>query len=162
MKRFAISTLMFIMAIAVIAQKQVTIKGGTIVPLESTAKIKAADVNVGQTVDFRVSRDVLVDGIVAIPCGTIAKGTVYEAKKSTAFGTKGRLGIKVRYLTLPSGDNISFASSDIYIQGQNRTALSVVVFIFTLLPFPCGSKAVMPAGYDVQATVASNTTVSAK
>ena len=144
MKRFAISTLMFIMAIAVIAQKQVTIKGGTIVPLESTAKIKAADVNVGQTVDFRVSRDVLVDGIVAIPCGTIAKGTVYEAKRSTAFGTKGRIGIKVRYLTLPSGENISFASSDIYIQGQNRTALSVVVFFFTLLPFPCSSKAVMP------------------
>ena len=160
MKRFAISTLMFIMAIAVIAQKQVTIKGGTIVPLESTAKIKAADVNVGQTVDFRVSRDVLVDGIVAIPCGTIAKGTVYEAKKSTAFGTKGRLGIKVRYLTLPSGDNISFASSDIYIQGQNRTALSVVVFIFTLLPFPCGSKAVMPLGYEFDATVANNTTVT--
>ena len=160
MKRFAISTLMFIMAIAVIAQKQVTIKGGTIVPLESTAKIKAADVNVGQTVDFRVSRDVLVDGIVAIPCGTIAKGTVYEAKKSTAFGTKGRLGIKVRYLTLPSGDNLSFASSDIYIQGQNRTALSVVVFIFTLLPFPCGSKAVMPLGYEFDATVANNTTIT--
>ena len=151
---------MFIMAIAVIAQKQVTIKGGTIVPLESTAKIKAADVNVGQTVDFRVSRDVLVDGIVAIPCGTIAKGTVYEAKRSTAFGTKGRLGIKVRYLTLPSGDNISFASSDIYIQGQNRTALSVVVFFFTLLPFPCGSKAVMPLGYEFDATVANNTTVT--
>ena len=160
MKRFAISTLMFIMAIAVIAQKQVTIKGGTIVPLESTVKIKAADVNVGQTVDFRVSRDVLVDGIVAIPSGTIAKGTVYEAKRSTAFGTKGRLGIKVRYLTLPSGDNISFASSDIYIQGQNRTALSVVVFIFTLLPFPCGSKAVMPLGYEFDATVANNTTVT--
>ena len=160
MKRFAISTLMFIMAIAVIAQKQVTIKGGTIVPLESTVKIKAADVNVGQTVDFRVSRDVLVDGIVAIPSGTIAKGTVYEAKRSTAFGTKGRLGIKIRYLTLPSGDNISFASSDIYIQGQNRTALSVVVFIFTLLPFPCGSKAVMPLGYEFDATVANNTTVT--
>lgn len=160
MKRFLISMLMFIMAIAVIAQKQVTIKGGTIVPLESTAKIKAADVNVGQTVDFRVSRDVLVDGIVAIPCGTIAKGTVYEAKRSTAFGTKGRLGIKVRYLTLPSGENISFASSDIYIQGQNRTALSVVVFFFTLLPFPCGSKAVMPLGYEFDATVANNTTVT--
>ena len=151
---------MLIMAIAVIAQKQVIIKGGTIVPLESTAKIKAADVNVGQTVDFRVSRDVLVDGIVAIPCGTIAKGTVYEAKRSTAFGTKGRLGIKVRYLTLPSGENISFGSSDSYIQGQNRTALSVVVFFFTLLPFPCGSKAVMPLGYEFDATVANNTTVT--
>ena len=152
--------LMLIMAIVMMAQKQVTIKGGTIVPLESTATVKAADVNVGQTVDFKVSRDVVVDGVVAIPRGTIAKGTVYEAKRSTAFGTKGRLGIKARSLTLPSGENISFASSDIYIQGQNRTALSVVIFCFTLLPFPCGSKAVMPLGYEFDATVASNTTIT--
>ena len=152
--------LMLIMATAMMAQKQVTIKGGTIVPLESTATVKAADVNVGQTVDFKVSRDVVVDGVVAIPRGTIAKGTVYEAKRSTAFGTKGRLGIKARSLTLPSGENISFASSDIYIQGQNRTALSVVIFCFTLLPFPCGSKAVMPLGYEFDATVASNTTIT--
>ena len=160
MKRLLISMLMLIMAIAMMAQKQVTIKGGTIVPLESTATVKAADVNVGQTVDFKVSRDVVVDGVVAIPRGTIAKGTVYEAKRSTAFGTKGRLGIKARSLTLPSGENISFASSDIYIQGQNRTALSVVIFCFTLLPFPCGSKAVMPLGYEFDATVASNTTIT--
>ena len=160
MKKFSISMLMLIMAIAMMAQKQVTIKGGTIVPLESTATVKAADVNVGQTVDFKVSRDVVVDGVVAIPRGTIAKGTVYEAKRSTAFGTKGRLGIKARSLTLPSGENISFASSDIYIQGQNRTALSVVIFCFTLLPFPCGSKAVMPLGYEFDATVASNTTIT--
>ena len=160
MKRISISMLMLIMAIAMMAQKQVTIKGGTIVPLESTATVKAADVNVGQTVDFKVSRDVVVDGVVAIPRGTIAKGTVYEAKRSTAFGTKGRLGIKARSLTLPSGENISFASSDIYIQGQNRTAVSVVIFCFTLLPFPCGSKAVMPLGYEFDATVASNTTIT--
>ena len=160
MKRLSISMLMLIMAIAMMAQKQVTIKGGTIVPLESTATVKAADVNVGQTVDFKVSRDVVVEGVVAIPRGTIAKGTVYEAKRSTAFGTKGRLGIKARSLTLPSGENISFASSDIYIQGQNRTALSVVIFCFTLLPFPCGSKAVMPLGYEFDATVASNTTIT--
>ena len=160
MKRLSISMLMLIMAIAMMAQKQVTIKGGTIVPLESTATVKAADVNVGQTVDFKVSRDVVVDGVVAIPRGTIAKGTGKESTRDTAFGTLGRLGIKARSLTLPSGENISFASSDIYIQGQNRTALSVVIFCFTLLPFPCGSKAVMPLGYEFDATVASNTTIT--
>jgi hypothetical protein len=38
-----------------------------------------------------------------------------------------------------------------------------VVGIFTLFGFLIsGSKAVMPAGYEVQATVAANTTVSAK
>ena len=40
----------------------------------------------------------LVEGLeVTIPAGTLAKGSVYEAKRSTAFGTRGRLGIKVRY-----------------------------------------------------------------
>ena len=54
-------------------------------------------------------------------------------------------------------------NTDVRINGKNRTPLAVVTGI---LLWPCifipGSKAVMPAGYDVQATVASNTTVSAK
>lgn len=141
-------------------KKEVTIKGGSIVPLEAINNVRASKVYEGQTIDFRVSRDIVVDGIVAIPIGTIAKGTVYEAKRSSWFGTKGRLGIKVRYLTLPSGENINFASTDVYITGKNRTPLSVVVFFFTCLPFPCGSKAEMKAGYEFDATVASNTTIT--
>lgn len=148
------------MAMSMMAQKQVTIKGGTIVPIEAASTVKAADVHVGSTVDFRVTRAVMADGAVAIPQGTIVKGTVYEAKKSSAFGTKGRLGIKVRYLNLPSGDTVNFTSTDLYFQGKNRTAISVVVFIFTCLPIPCGSKAVMPAGYEADAIVASNTSVT--
>ena len=77
------------------AQKKVTIKSGTIVSLESVKEVRGAKVHEGETVDFKVVRDVIVDGTVAIPAGTIAKGTVYEAKRSTAFGTRGRLGIKI-------------------------------------------------------------------
>ena len=116
--------------------------------------------SVGQNIDFKVARDILVDGIVAIPAGTIVKGQVYEAKRSTAFGTKGRLGIQLRYLNLPSGDVINFSSSNIYIQGQNRTAISVIVFCLTCLPFPCGSKAELKAGVEYEALVGSNTTVN--
>lgn len=141
------------------AQKTVVVKAGTTVPLEALKTIRATDVHEGETVDFKVSRDVKVDGMVAIPAGAIAKGVVYEAKRSTAFGTRGRLGIKLRYLTLPSGDQVNFTSSDIYIKGPNRTALSVIVFCFTCLPFPCGGKAQMPAGYEVDAIVANNTSV---
>ena len=86
----------------------------------------------------------------------------YEAKRSTAFGTRGRLGIKLRYLTLPSGEQVSFTSSEVYIKGVNRTPLSVIIFCFTCLPFPCGGKAQLTAGYEVDATVASNTTVVVK
>lgn len=142
------------------AQKPVTIKGGTVVPLEATKSVRAVDVHEGEVVDFKVSRDVVIDGTTAIPAGTIAKGTVYEAKRSTAFGTRGRLGIKLNYLTLPSGENVNFTSSEVYIKGVNRTPLSVVIFLFTCLPFPCGGKAEMVQGYQVDATVANNTTVS--
>lgn len=138
-----------------------TIKGGTIVPLEAVDEVRGAKVVEGQKIDIKVSRDVVVDGIVAIPAGTIAKGTVFAAKRSSWWGTRGRLGIRLNYLTLPSGDNVSFASSEIYIKGKNRTALSVVTALFVWpCCFICGSKAVMPVGYEYDATVATNTLVT--
>lgn len=147
------------LSVSIYAQK-VTIKSGTIIPLKSVKQVKAADVHEGETVDFKVAYDVKIRDKVAIPAGTIAKGIVYQAKRSTAFGTKGRLGIKLRNITLSSGDIVNFTSSEVYIQGKNRTPLSVIIFCFTCLPFPCGSKAVMPADYECEATVAGNVDVS--
>lgn len=160
MKNLILSLAFLAMSGFATAQKTVTIKGGTIVPVEAVKNVRATEVQIGQNVDFKVARDVIVDGLVAIPLGTIVKGSVYEAKRSTAFGTKGRLGIKLRYLNLPSGDVVNFASSDVYIQGKNRTALSVIVFCCTCLPFPCGSKAELKTGVEYDATVANNTTVT--
>lgn len=160
MKNLILSLAFLAMSGFAFGQKTVTIKGGTIVPVEAVKNVRATEVQIGQNVDFKVARDVIVDGVVAIPVGTIVKGNVYEAKRSTAFGTKGRLGIKLRYLNLPSGDVVNFASSDVYIQGTNRTALSVIIFCCTCLPFPCGSKAELITGVEYDATVANNTTVT--
>ena len=160
MKKLLLCLTIITLCNSAVAQKQVTIKGGTVVPVEAIKEVKATSVHVGQIVDLQVSRDVIVDGIVAIKAGTIVKSTVYEAKRSTAFGTKGRLGLRIKYLTLPSGDTVTFSSSDIYIQGKNRTAISVIVFCFTYLPFPCGSKAVLKPGIEYEAMVSANTTVT--
>ena len=75
------------MSFASFAQKEVTVKAGTLVPLQITNPTKAADVSVGQKVAFRVSRDIKVDGVTAIPYGTIVNGTVYQAKRSSWWGT---------------------------------------------------------------------------
>ena len=140
----------FLYSITAFAQekKEVIIKAGTIVPLESISNVRASKAHEGQNIDFKVSRDVI-----------IAKGVVYEAKRSAWFGTKGRLGIRMRYLTLPSGDNVNFSSSEVYITGKNRTPLSVVIFCCTCIPLPCGSKAEMKIGYEFDASVANNTVV---
>lgn len=151
----------FLYSITAFAQekKEVIIKAGTIVPLESISNVRASKAHEGQNIDFKVSRDVIIDKVVAIPAGTIAKGVVYEAKRSAWLGTKGRLGIRMRYLTLPSGDNVNFSSSEVYITGKNRTPLSVVIFCCTCIPLPCGSKAEMKIGYEFDASVANNTVV---
>ena len=147
------SLVLCLMSMTTFAQKEVTVKAGTPVPLQIVNPTKAADVSVGQKVAFRVSRDINVDGITAIPYGTTVNGTVYEAKKSSWWGTKGRLGIKISEMYGPNGD--------VYVTGKNRTALSVTLFAFVVWPacFICGSKAEIPSGYEVQANVAANTLV---
>lgn len=149
------------MSLTAMAQKEVTIKAGTLVPLQITNLTKAADVNVGQKVAFRVSRDINVEGVTAIPYGTIVNGTVYEAKKSSWWGTKGRLGIKISELYAPNGEMIPLANGDVYVTGKNRTTLSVLLFAFVVWPacFITGSRAEIPAGYEIQANVAANTIV---
>lgn len=159
MKKLFLCVILCLMSMVTFAQKEVTVKAGTIVPLQVVNPTKAADVKVGQKVAFRVSRDINVDGTIAIPYGTMVNGSVYEAKKSAWFGTKGRLGIKINEIIMPNGDIIPLTNGDIYVTGQNRTAIATVVFLFTLVPLPCGSKAELPANYEIQANVAANTSV---
>lgn len=158
----------FLLAVGLIslmasAQEQVTLKAGTIIPLQSAYQVKAADVEEGQTVDFNVIQDINVNGTCAIPKGTIVKGKVSEARKSSLAGTKGKLVIDINSLILPNGEPLYFTNTHVRINGKNRTPLAVVTGLFL---WPCifipGSKAVMPAGYEIQATVASNTVVAIK
>lgn len=163
MKKICFTIAVLLASLMTTAQEQVTVKSGTIIPLAAVDRVKAADVQEGQTVDFRVMRDIMVDGVCAVPQGTIAKGKVVEARKSTVAGTKGKLIINIANLTLPDGNPLYFSNTDVRIYGKNRTPVAVVVGLFTGIGFLIpGSKAVMPAGDEVQATVAANTTISTK
>ncbi len=158
-----LSMLLFFLTTTIVStysQKKVIIKAGTIVPIQSVSTVKAADVVIDQTVDFKVTSDIKIDDVVAIPAGTLVKGIVVEAKKSTIAGTKGRLTIKVNSLSLGGGEQVFFTDSFIRRYGKNRTPVAVITSLFCWpLIFIPGTKAVMPAGYETQATVAANTAI---
>lgn len=160
MKKIICISFVALIAMTSFAQKKVTVKAGTIIPLLSVQETKAADVSEGQMIDFRVACDVIVDNVTVISQGAIAKGKVIEARKSTVGGTKGKLIISINSLLLPNGNPLYFSNSDVRMYGHNRTPVAVVVGLFTgfgfLIP---GSKAVLPANYEVQATVAANTDI---
>lgn len=164
MKKHLLLIVVMMMAVATFAQKEVTLKAGTYIPVKSQNAIRAAQVTEGQTINFIVSRDVNVDGITAIPYGSIVKGSVTEAKKSSWWGTRGRLGISINNVILPDGSTLPLTSNGIEIKGANRTALSVILFAVVVWPacFICGGKAEMPAGYEIDAQLASAAKITVK
>ena len=160
MKKFFVVFAFLSAGISAMAQNHVTIKAGTIVPMQSVNNVRAAHVEEGDFVDFQVIQDITVDGKCAIPRGTLVKGKVTEARKSSLAGTKGRLQISIDRLNLANGEPIFLSGANVRIYGKNRTPVAVVT---GLLVWPCifipGSRAEMPAGYEVHATVAANATV---
>lgn len=158
--KYLLLSLFSFAAISLNAQ-EITLRSGTLIPLEATKSVRAANVKVGDAVEFMVSRDVLVNNKVAIPHGTLVEGKVTLAKRSSAFGTKGRLGIDIKNM-IYNGQNIPLTHSSVSIEGDNRTALSVILFCFVTMPaaFITGSRAEMPAGYEVNALTAQSVTIS--
>lgn len=160
MKKLFLCLSLCTMSLFTFAQREVMVNAGTLVPLQIVNPVKAADVKKGQKIVFRVSRDINVEGSTAIPYGTFVNGTVYEAKKSSWWGTKGRLGIKIDELVTPNNEVIPLTNGDVYVTGKNRTPLSVGLFILVWPAcFICGSKAEIPAGYEIQTNVAATTSV---
>ena len=161
MKKYCLFIIGLMVCMAASAQQKVTIKAGTVIPMKSVHMLKGGECTEGEVVEFRIIQDVKVDGITVVPMGTIAKGKVFEAMKSTIAGTKGRLGVRIPNLVLPSGDIIYLADSDARVSGKNRTPLAVItaLFIWPLIFIP-GTAAIMPEGYQIDAAVASNATVT--
>ena len=160
MKKIILSLALSIMAICTSFAQEVTIKAGTIVPLQIVNPVEAVDLDKGQKVLFRVSRDINVKGTTAIPYGTIVQGTVYKASRSMIFGIPGKLGIKIDEIVMPSGCVIPLANGNIYVKGKNQLGWSILVFCLTCLPIPCGSKAHLPNGYEIQTNIAATTTIT--
>jgi len=164
MKKFLLLISMAVMSLTASAQKEVTIKAGTSIPFQSINTVRAADVDEGESLLFRVARDVNVDGITAIPYGTMVKAKVLLAKKSSWWGTRGRLSAIISEIVMPDGTIIPIENGKFEIKGKNRTALSVVLFLFVTMPACAitGSGAEMPAGYEIVGNVAQTVTFEAK
>ena len=75
--------------------ESVTLNAGTLIPLETVSMIKSDLVTVGQVLDFRVTRDIVAEGKVVIPAGSIANGQVIR-------GQRAKGPVSYTHLTLPT------------------------------------------------------------
>ena len=133
----------------------VVVTAGTPVHLELTENIDGNKVKQGQTIDFRVISDVIIDGKKVISAGSMAKGQVVDRKKSTLLGIPGEVQVAIKHVVATDGTMSGSSLSD---EGDSRLVVSLVVTFFCLFGFLIkGGKAQIPSGTTLQAYVASNT-----
>ncbi len=98
----------------------VTVPAGTELEVEFLDSLSSEGSRTGDEFRARVSRQVLADGRVAIPVGSIVRGTVTEAVSLKKVGGRARLALEFDRLEIPSGDRaeirVSFAD-----QGKSET-----------------------------------------
>lgn len=105
MKKLFIATFL-ITPVILIAQTDSTgniLQEGTIIKAALTQNISGKEVSVGQTVDFELSENVILNDKVVIPKGAKITGSVTEAQRSKALGKKGKLAFSIDYLYLKNG-----------------------------------------------------------
>ncbi len=98
----------------------VTVPAGTELEVEFLDSLSSEGSRVGDEFRARVARQVLADGRVAVPVGSIVRGTVTEAVSLKKVGGRARLALEFDRLEIPSGDRaeirVSFAD-----QGKSET-----------------------------------------
>jgi hypothetical protein len=86
------------------------------VSLESTISSETAKVE--DRVNARVSRDVLVDGKVAVPSGARLEGVVTEVARGGKFKERARIGVTFQTLILADGTKIVLSTDTVFRDGE--------------------------------------------
>ena len=142
---------------------------GTQIPLRmnetiSSDKKGGRKVNTGEVITLTIHQDVTdVDGNVLVKAGTQVNGTITNAVKRKAAGTKGKLSFSVS--TITAADNQSIPVNFKYqFEGKSKTGVAVGTAVVVAAPLLLikGKPAVVEAGTIFQALVSGDKKIKIK
>lgn len=133
----------------------------TVVELETLDGVSSRTSQVHDTFRLRVSRDVLVDGRVAIPAGSEGLGQVVHAARSSVGGKAGELIVAARWVRAP-GVEVRLRSGFGAAGAQRAGATLATTIAFGVLGMLVhGKELELPAGTALSARVAADTLLPA-
>lgn len=110
-----------------------------------------------QQVEFKTTENLIINGVVVIPKGTVGMGYVYEVQKAGGFGRKGVLRIAGKEIKTLNNVSVPLIKG---LEGKGKTdggavAVAAAVSLVGGL-FMKGSNINYPAGTDFQVEVRDN------
>jgi len=104
--------------------KQVTLPARTLVKIALLETVDSANNQIGDPVLYRVAEDVMVDGRIVIPAGTIANGTVAEVTSAGRLGKDGRILLEFNRVTALDGTLIGLKVDETATQRNKSLELA--------------------------------------
>ncbi len=125
------------------------LEDGTKVPLTLGRELSSATEVTGNRVDFVVTEDVVVKGVVVIPKGSKAMGTVTQAQGKRRMGRAGKLDVTIEEVRLADGQRAKLRASQ-EAKGKGRQGLMTGAMIGTAIVFfPAAPAFLLMKGKDV-------------
>lgn len=124
-KRFVVLLFVLFLSFCKAEAKDVTLKSGTQIPLELQGTITSKNVSNGSIINFKCTKDIIVNKEVVIRAGEIAKGQVSRVKKNGILGKAGEIEIKVNSIVAVDGTEVYLSSSSLYDDGKDKLLLSL-------------------------------------
>jgi len=141
------------------------IEDGTPIKLRTARTISSADAHTGDTLDFEVLEDVFASGLLVVPKGGIAWGTVTEAEPKRRMGRGGKLNVNIDSVRLTDGEKVALRAVK-YTQGGGHVGamtgamVATSIVIFPAAPFFLfmhGKDITIPKGTEITAYISGDT-----
>jgi hypothetical protein len=100
------------------ALQELVVPAESVIGLETETALSSERARLEDRVEARVVRDVRVNGVIAVPAGTKALGTVVVVERGNKLRERARLGIRFQTLLLPDASRLSISTDTIYRLGD--------------------------------------------
>ena len=98
--------------------EELVISADSVIGLQSETSLSSDRARVEDKVEARVTRDVRVRDMVAIPAGSRVLGTVVQIDRGGRFKERARLGIRFNSIVLADGTRMAISTDTIYREGD--------------------------------------------
>jgi hypothetical protein len=144
------------------------LEDGMPIKLRLTRNLSSGSDRKGDTVDFEVTEDVTVDGIVVIPRGGIAWATITEAQPKRRMGRGGKLDVNIDSVRLKDGEKVPLRAVREDKGGGHVGAMTGAMVATGIVFFPAaplflfmhGKDINIPKGTEITAYVMGNIPLS--
>lgn len=136
-----------------------TLMDGTPIKLRLSETMSSASAKTGQEVPFEVVEDITVDGVVVLPKGSTAIGTVTDCNPRKSMGRAGKLDISISYARLADQEKAALRAIQENKGGGHVGAMTGAIVATSIVFFPAAPLFLFIHGKDI--TIPQGTEITA-